>query len=249
MQSTDLAPGVPNQNPLSRGGRQFAGWLTGGWQLFRRAPLGLIGLVILPVAVETLIQSYIPAVGIPLSKWIVGMIGGVFWVALHQLDQCGRLQLASAFGRVGRQWPSLAGLALVLLLVYVTQIAVGYLVIGPATVDLLILGDSTTAAALGKFQSALILSAGVPLSTLLMFAAPLLLIEKLPLTQALRGSFRMVARNAMAICWLAVTTAVVVFLAPATWLLSVLLAGPWLLCVGYAAFRSMHPLPEAEVCR
>lgn len=99
----------------------FLDWLAGGWRLFLRAPLSLIGLMLLLFAAEALVQLGIPSVGIPVSKWVLGMLGGVYWLALDQLDTGGRLRLSDAFRRVGRRWPALAGLALLSLVVYLLQ--------------------------------------------------------------------------------------------------------------------------------
>ncbi|MGY6631780.1 MAG: hypothetical protein ACXIUL_12295 [Wenzhouxiangella sp.] len=45
---TDPSPSMPGAQDL----HQFIKWLVGGWRLFRRAPLSLLGLMLLLLAME-----------------------------------------------------------------------------------------------------------------------------------------------------------------------------------------------------
>lgn len=220
---------------------RFRRWLIMGWRLFRRAPVRLFGLMLLLFAIEMLVQIVVPMIGIPLSKWVVGMLGGIYWLALYQLACGGRLQILAALGRIGNKWPALAALAIASLLIYLVQLVVGYLVLGPGAVDLLVFAQATGGTPTGPFQLGLIFASGVPLSTLVMFAAPLLLIDRYPLGAALLTSVRLCMRHAVPVTLLAAFTMLLVFLAPATWLLPILLLGPWLLCVGLAAYLDIGP--------
>jgi hypothetical protein len=226
--------------------RSIFNWLVGGWRLFLRAPARLIGLMVLLFAVEVLVQAGIPSLGIPVSKWVMGVLGGVCWLALDQLDTGGRLRLFDAFRRVGRRWPALMLLALISPFVYLLQVAVGRLVLGPGVIDLLVFASPDAGVAASAWEMGLIFSAGIPFSTLLMFAPPLLLIEGMSAGRSLVASVRLVLRHAVPMGLLALLTMTLVFMAPATFLLSVLLTGPWLLCVGLVAFRGIaRPSGEA----
>ena len=239
MSTPRILHNLPATESEPRGGRRFIRWLAGGWRLFRRAPLRLFGLMVLLFVVELLVQLFVPVLGIPLSKWVAAMLAGVYWLALLQLDECGSLRPLRAFLRVGNKWSALAALAMVLLLVYLAQVSIGYLMIGPAAIDVLVFSDATASVQLSNARMGLMFSSGIPIATLLMFAAPLLLIDRLPLWSALASSVRLVARNALPMALLAILTMLLVFLAPATFALSVLVTGPWLICVGLVAFRDL----------
>lgn len=239
----------PATDALRAASWQLSRWLIEGWQLFCRAPFRLFGLLLLLFAVEMMIQLAIPLVGIPVSKLLVGMFTGICWLALFQLHTDGRLRLLQALGRVGDKWPALAGLAFVQLLAYLVQVGVGRLMLGPAAVELLVLAQTTTQPIAGEFQLGVVLAAGVPLSTLVMFAAPLLLIERLSLGSALMTSIRLCFRHALPISLLASLTMLLVFMAPASYLLPVLLLGPWLMCVGLAAYLDVGLRSKDILCR
>lgn len=234
--------------PLTTGTDQhgiatFLDWLADGWRLFLVAPLRLFAVMVLLFAVEILVQAGVPSMGVPASKWVLGMLTGVIWLALDQLEAGGRLQLTRAIDRIGGKWTALAGLALLSLLVYFLQVGVACLILGSEAVDLLVFSNPAPDLSLSAFEMGLIFSAGIPLSTLLMFAIPLLLIQRLPPGRAVITSIRLVVRHAVPMGLLALLTMAVVFLAPATFLLSALLTGPWLLCVGFVAFRSIAEQP------
>lgn len=239
MNATQAIDPVSVAEPGSPGVPSFFRWLVGGWRLFVRAPAGLVGLMVLLFAVEVLVQAAIPSLGIPVSKWVLGLFGGVCWLALDQLDTGGRLRLFHAFRRVGRRWPALFVLALLPLLAYLLQVGIGWLVLGPGAIDLLVFANPTAGASPASWQLGLIFSAGIPLSTLLMFAPPLMLIEGMSAGRSIAASARLVVHHAAPMGLLALLTMTLVFLAPATFLLSVLLTGPWLLCVGLVAFRGI----------
>jgi uncharacterized membrane protein len=118
-------------------------------------------------------------------------------------------------------------------------VGIGRLVLGPGAIDLLVFASPDAGVAASSWQLGLIFSAGIPFSTLLMFAPPLLLIEGMSAGRSVVASVRLVLRHAVPMGLLALLTMTLVFLAPATFLLPVLLTGPWLLCVGLVAFRDI----------
>lgn len=238
-EASTLSPS-PTAETVPAAWRQFSHWLLAGWRLFCRAPLRLFGLLLLLFAIEMAVQVVIPLAGIPVSKVLVGMLTGISWLALVHLHSDGRLQPLRAIGRVGNKWPALAGLAFVQLLAYLVQVGVGRLILGPGAVELLVLAQAADQVSASEFQLGFVLAAGVPLSTLVMFAAPLLLIERLSLGKALMTSIRLCFRHALPVSLLASLTMLLVFAAPASYLLLVLLLGPWLLCVGLAAYLDIR---------
>jgi len=215
---------------------RFAGWLRSGWQLFRRAPSRLFGLMLLLLAIEMQIQTAIPFIGITLSKIAAGLFGGLFWLPLYRLHIGGRLRLRQTLSAVTGSWAALTGLAVVQLLVFLVQVAAGRLLLGPGALDLLVFARATSDLPPGEFQIGLILAAGVPLSTIMMFSAPLILIDRYSLGPALLTSIRLCLRNAAPMVLVAMMMMLVFFISPSAYLLPTLLLGPWLLCVGLAAY-------------
>jgi hypothetical protein len=74
-------------------------------------------------------------------------------------------------------------------------------------------------------------------TTALIFPAPRLLLDRESLGLALIGGLAKAWQHAGSLSLFAAINAIVVALAPATAVLSVLLTGPFILCVGYAAYR------------
>ena len=85
----------------------------------------------------------------------------------------------------------------------------------------------------------LILAAGIPINTLLLFAMPRLLLERQWLSVALTGGIQAVWRHIGPLALMALVLIILVGLAPVTYLLSVLLTGPLMFCVGFAAYRDV----------
>lgn len=216
--------------------RRAGEWMRDGWRLFCRAPTRLYAFLFAMLLVEVLIQLTVPAVGMVLSKWLMAIMGGVFWVSLAQLERHGKLQplqaVAACRGRMG----ALMALATISLVAFGTQIGVAWVLAGTPAVEMLLFAVRVP---IDSWTLALILAAGVPISTLLMFAAPRVLLNRETLAQALIGGPRAVLQYVGPMSILMLLTWLIVVLAPVTFLLSALLAGPWLICVSYAAFRDI----------
>lgn len=233
-------------DPQPTGVGRLSEWMRYGWRLFRRAPMRLFGLLLSLFVVELLIQVFVPIMGIPISKVAVGMIGGLIWLALYQLHLSGQLQIRQVFDRVSGRWAALTGLAMVQFLTYLLQVAAGALVLGPGAIELLVFGQSTGQVTVTDFRLGLVFASAVPLSTLLMFAAPLLLINRYPLGSALLTSIRLCIKHAVPIIFLAALTMLIILASPAAYLLPILLLGPWLMCVGLAAYLDIGPPPTTS---
>lgn len=233
MATTKALPVTASLQDNANGARLAATWLADGWRLFRRAPSRLFGLLVAMLAIEGLLQFAIPVIGIPVSKWVMGMLGGVYWMMLWQLNETGKLRPLDAFRRISGRWLALAGLSCVLLVAFLMQIAVASVVIGSGAVDMFLFGELMP---VSTWQLGLVFAIGVPVSTLLMFAAPLLLLKRVSLATALSGSVRMFISRACPMTLLVLLTMILVALAPASFALSVVLSGPWLMCTGLVAY-------------
>lgn len=214
--------------------RRLTRWLHPGWQLFRRAPARLFGLLVVLLIVEGLFQLTVPVAGIVLSKWVVGVLGGMIWLAMDNLSMTGRLNPLMAMSRLRGRWFALACLSLIQLVAFGSQLLVAWWLLGSAGLSLLLLAEPVP---VSTFQLGLILMAGIPISTALIFTTPRLVIDRQTLGQAIVGGLDAARRHAGALSLLALLNASLVGLAPATLLLSILITGPFLFCVGFAAWQ------------
>jgi len=217
--------------------RRLAAWLGDGWTLFRRAPMRLFGLFLFILLIEGILQLTVPTAGVVASKWIVAMIVGVSWLMLFSLAEQRRLRPLQAIRRVRGKWLALCVLSIVQIAGFASQVVVGWLMLGAAGVDMLLL--AIPPAEISALELGLIFAAGVPANTLLIFTMPRLLLDRQGLSSALSGGVAVVLENLRPVALLALLTAILVGLAPTTFLLSVLLTGPFMFCVGLAAYRDI----------
>lgn len=217
--------------------QRFGSWLREGWALFLRAPLRLFALLLAMLLVEGIVQLTVPTIGMLASKWIVAMMAGVIWLMLSNLAQQGCLQPVQAIGRVRGKWLALAVLSFVQLGAFAVQVAVAWMILGPAGRDMLLL--LAMPAEISLLNLGLILAAGIPINTLLLFAMPRLLLDRQTLPTALTEGIRTVWRHIRPLALMTLVMIILVGLAPATFLLSVLLTGPLMFCVGFAAYRDV----------
>jgi hypothetical protein len=216
---------------------RLTAWLGEGWKLFRRAPMRLFGLFLFILLIEGIVQLTVPSAGVLASKWMVAMIAGVSWLMLFSLAEQGRLRPLQAIRRVRGKWLALCILSVVQIAGFASQVVVGWLMLGSAGVDMLLL--AIPPAEISALELGLIFAAGVPANTLLIFTVPRLLLDRRELSAALSGGVAVVLRHLCPVALLALLTAILVGLAPATFLLSVLLTGPFMFCVGFAAYRDI----------
>lgn len=217
--------------------QRLAAWLRDGWQLFRHAPVRLYGLILFILLIEGTVQWTVPTVGVLASKWMVAMIAGVSWLMLSSLAEQGRLRPLQSMRRVHGKWLALCALSVIQIAGFATQVGVAWLMLGSAGVDMLLL--ATPPAEISALELGMIFAAGVPASTLLTFTTPRLLLDRQGLSTALFGGVAAVLQHLRPVALLALLTAILVGMAPVTFLLSVLLTGPFIFCVGFAAYRSI----------
>lgn len=213
---------------------RFGRWLDDGWRLFRKAPVRLFGALLFLFAVEGVIQLTVPVVGIVLSKWVVGLLGGVIWLMLANLDSDGRLRPLASLGQVRGRWLALSVLSVVQMAGFGAQLLVGWFAFGRPGLEMLLLAKPMPVPAI---QLGLIMAVAIAVNMLLVFTTPRLLLDRESLGRALAGGLAAARRCAGALGLLAFFNALLIALAPVTALLSVLFTGPFILCVGYAAYR------------
>jgi len=214
--------------------RTFFQWMACAWRLFRSTPLRLMGLALLPVMAEVIMQL-IPVAGIVVSKVLTPLVFA--WV-LAMVDSKARIDAFApglAGGRVGRRWVRLLALALVMLSVFLLQLLISALIGGWDQALALATGDMA-ALRLSRGDMAWILASGVLPGALLMFAMPRVLLDDTGVEQALRDSIQQSGIHWRPMLCLMVLSAGMVFALPwAPWLLLLFL--PVALYVPYAAYR------------
>lgn len=209
-------------------------WMAWAWRLFRSAPVRFMGLALLPVVAEAIVQL-IPVVGIVLSKMLTPLVFA--WV-LAMVDSKVRIDAFApghAVGRVGQRWVRLLALALVMFCVFLLQLLVTALIGGWEQALALGAGDMSTLH-LSRRDLAWILASGVLPGALLMFAMPRVLLDDTGVVQGLRDSVQQVGVHwRPVLCFALLSTALVFALPWAPWLLLLFL--PLAQYVGYAAYR------------
>lgn len=229
--------GPSAREPISA--RRAARWWIDGLVFWRRAPLRIALISLLPLVVESLAQA-IPWIGIPLSKLLVPLVSTAVYVALDDLH-AGRApsqqSIRNSLQRVG--WRQLLLLAALMMSIYATQLAAGYLMYGEPALDVALLGNLEAHRDLfdSRFVLTLVLPGLVP-ATLLMFALPLVALGGMPAVRACSVS---VARMLLSPAAWAVTLAITagLFTLSLVWGMGLilLLLVPWASATGYVAYR------------
>ncbi|MGH6624817.1 MAG: hypothetical protein ACREBN_12625 [Burkholderiaceae bacterium] len=219
--------------------RRAAHWWIDGLRFWRRAPLRLALVSLLPLVAESLAQA-IPLIGVPLSKLLVPLISAAVYVALDDLH-AGRTvsqqAMWSALRRTG--WRQLLLLAALMMSIYATQLAAGFMVYGEPAIEVALLGNLEPHRELfdTRFVLTLVLPGLVP-ATLLMFALPLVVLGGMPAVRACSVS---VARMVLSPAAWAVTFVITagLFTLSLIWGkgLLLLLLLPWASATGYVAYR------------
>jgi hypothetical protein len=208
-------------------------WFSSAWQLFKKAPFSLFGLLILLFVVSGLFQMLPAPTGIFVSKWIAPMLMAVMWPLLDQLSRNEKLSIRGLKDYSG--WTKLPVYGVILLLPFFIQLGVAIIMLGNTTAtDLLIFGQ------LGDVQPihvALIFASASPLALLLMFVPAFLLLKRNSIISSLTNGITMVIRAWQPMLVLLIINTSVLFSAPYTAALSVIMFGPFLLCVNYQAFQ------------
>ena len=233
MSTLSPAPGLPVHAPFAG----FMRWQRQGWRWFRRAPLALLGLAVLPILVEAVVQVGVPYWGVLLSKLVTPVAGCVTLIALHARMQEGALRLPQALAQAWRQRDQVLAITLLATCMFGLQLAVCLAIGGSGSTSALLHGDAA-ALQLSHAQLGLVLASAVPLSTLLLFVSPLALLRGQPFMTALRTGLvvAMRHRGALLIYCLAMSSLLVAMVFMPLLLLFML---PYATAVGYAAYRDV----------
>ncbi|MBO7922490.1 hypothetical protein J5X92_09705 [Alteromonas sp. K632G] len=207
-------------------------WFKQGWQLFKQAPFSLFALMLSPLIIEGLLQLLAGPVALVLSKWIMVPVIGATWLCIHNLATKGKVWSFSAISNAS--WGKFLLISPLLLLPFLSQLMFSWLLLGSSGVDLLLFQQfiDISAHTLG-----LIFSSAVPLIMLLLFVAPLMLIAKRSFKQSMTTTFSIVSAQPISFAILFALNTLVIYFAPHTFGLSVLLASPVLACIHYGAVK------------
>ncbi|HEX7802509.1 MAG TPA: hypothetical protein VF471_07120 [Pseudoxanthomonas sp.] len=211
-------------------------WGKYAWHLFRSAPLRSMGLALLPIVSEAIVQL-IPVAGVVLSKfstplmasWVLAMVHNRASIGIFDPKYAGQLWLARL-----RQ---LLLLSLASVGVFAFQLLAGLLIAGQDQTIALAAGNVANLD-LSRIQMASILVSGLVPATLLAFASPLLLLSGHSVGYAMRESFFAVLRYwRPMLAYALVSAALLAGMLWQIWML--LLYLPIALFVGYAAYRDI----------
>lgn len=233
--------------PASRGLR----WSIDGLRLWRRAPLKLFLLCLVPLLIEGLLQL-IPLIGMTLSKLVVPILLMGVLLGLDELAQGRRLRWSCLLaGLRHRHFLSVLALAAMWGLgVFAVQQAAVWAVYGWPAVDAVWLGRGMDHPALMtlQFQRTLLLPGLLP-SVLLMLAPGLFLFAGCSPWQAVRGSACAAWRFAAPFgVFLLISIALFALMLTASWTFALaLLFGPWGTACMYTVWRDLRPVTSAPV--
>lgn len=209
-------------------------WFKQGWQLFMQAPFSLFALMLSPLIIEGLLQLLAGPIALVLSKWIMVPVIGATWLCIHNLAKKGKVWSFSAISNAS--WGKFLLISPLLLLPFLSQLLFSWVLLGSSGVDLLLFQQfiDISAHTLG-----LIFSSAVPFIMLFLFVAPLMLIAKRSLKQSMTTTFSIVSAQPTSFAILFALNTLVIYFAPHTFGLSVLLASPVLACIHYGAVKPL----------
>lgn len=220
---------VQNTIPTSQHA-QWRNWITQGWTLFKQAPLSLIVLMLYPLVIEGVIQLLPAPTSMILSKWIMVPATAIVWLLVHNLMQTGQLFSLSVIKQT--HWKRFILISPILMAPFVCQLAFTWILLGDAGINLILFGQHIE---VSTNTLGLIFASALPLSMLLVFITPLMLINQLSFTSSLLTSIRFIATHWGSFSLLVILNMLVVYSALLTFGLSVLLLSPLITCILYAA--------------
>ena len=212
-------------------------WFSKGWALFLNAPFKIFGCLLAIIVVSGLFQILPAPIGLLVSKWVGAMLLAAVWPMIDQLAKTQRFSFKGLSAYPG--WKYLPLVAIALMLPFVLQIGVASIMLGNDGLQLTLFGEIGSATPL---HVASIFASSAPLVILLTFVPACLLLSGDSPVSAIRNSIKMVLSAWQPMLVLLILNAVVLFLAPFTFVLSALLLGPLLVCVNYCAYQSMRNL-------
>jgi hypothetical protein len=223
--------------------RRFLHWCGLAWGMFRRAPLRLMGLCLLPMLVEIMLQVLIPMAGVVISKLLVPIASVWCLLATDQRARSGRFAMGQAAVRALRLRGVLVQVALVSACVFGIQMSLAWGLAGPAAAWGMVVLDQDALIQVSQAQVACVLASGLLPAMLLFFTVPRMVLDRLPLVQALRENWALLGRGwRPLLVYMLVAMALVGGFVYQSWLL--LLAMPWGY-VSYWAYRDAFDSTDA----
>jgi len=226
---------LPSPHAGTWSARRLWHWSAAAWCMYRQAPIRWIGLSLVPMAIELVLQVSIPVAGVVLSKFVVPIASVWCLIVLDQRVRSGRFAMRQGMARMFRLRGRLLQLAVLSASVFAFQMGVLWMWAGPSVALGVATSDPAVVTQLTRLQLATIFAAGTLPGMLLFFTVPRVVLDRVGVAEALRENLRLLAAG-----W----RPLAVYLA-----LSILLVGsvvfqPWLLLpllqlgyVGYWAYR------------
>ena len=209
-------------------------WIKNGAKLYAKAPFKLTLLLVSVLLAEGIVQAIPFTMNVVVSKIVMALMTAGLWVMIDIFATTRSM----SFKRVTQyhKWGTVLLLTPLLMAPFLTQTFVAWCLHGNAGLDLML---HATHIPITNNTLGVIFASGAPLSTLLLFLAPLLLIRNLSIKQAFTLNMKLIKMAWKRVVMIMILNALVLFLAPATFALSALLFGPLLLCIHYAAFTDL----------
>lgn len=226
---------LPSPHAGTWSARRLWHWLAAAWRMYRQAPIRWIGLSLVPMAIELVLQVSIPVAGVVLSKFVVPIASVWCLIVLDQRVRSGRFAMRQGMARMFGLRGRLLQLVVLSASVFAFQMGVLWMWAGPSVALGVATSDPAVVTQLTRLQLATIFAAGTLPGMLLFFTVPRVVLDRVGVAEALRENLRLLAAG-----W----RPLAVYLA-----LSILLVGsvvfqPWLLLpllqlgyVGYWAYR------------
>lgn len=181
--------------PAAWPARRFLHWCGLAWGMFRRAPLRLMGLCLLPMLVEIMLQVLIPVAGVVISKLLVPIASVWCLLATDQCARSGRFAMGQAAARALRLRGVLVQVALVSACVFGFQMLLAWALTGSAAALGMVVLDQAALAQVTQAQAACVLASGLLPAMLLFFTVSRMVLDRLPLAQALRENWGLLRRG------------------------------------------------------
>lgn len=209
-------------------------WLKAGWSLFISAPIKLFLLLIAFMVVGGLFQLLPAPWGIVLSKWIGAGVMALIWPVVYALSITGKFSIKAIAAH--NAWGRLSILSLILLIPTCIQLLCAYLMLGTSGLHFFIGGEMIDVTAI---QVGVIFASAAPVLVLLTFVPALLLLQDKSVMASVTMGINLTIQAWRPMFILMLITALMLFLAPLTVMLSALVIGPILVCVNYKAYEHL----------
>ena len=208
-------------------------WLKEGWQLFKKAPIKLLGLSFLMLLIAGLLQALLGPVGLGVSKWISPILATFMWLAIANLAVKGRVSLS---GGTLRSWANIALWSLTGPAIAWIQFQIGDMLMGAESMAALASGNIVDVPA---WKVGLMMGSATPINLLLLFVPLLLILKHHSISASFKNSIAAVIGAYKPMLVVGVMMFLSVALAPYTFALSGLVLGPIVSCACFVAYQRL----------